>query len=37
MIDYGVIVPRQFRSRFRQDWEAELEYREAMLARSRQA
>lgn len=30
---FGVIVPRQFRSRFRQEWEAELEYREAMLMR----
>ena len=29
----GVIVPRRFRARFRQEWEAELEYREAMLAR----
>ncbi|HMY76289.1 MAG TPA: hypothetical protein PLQ88_31010, partial [Blastocatellia bacterium] len=29
----GVIVPRRFRSRFRQEWQAELEYREAMLAR----
>src|SRR5262245_32622531 len=29
----GVIVPRRFRTRFRQEWEAELEYREEMLAR----
>jgi predicted permease len=29
----GVIVPRRFRARFRQEWEAELEYREDMLAR----
>ncbi len=29
----GVIVPRRFRDRFRQEWEAELEYREEMLAR----
>src|SRR5262245_6689962 len=29
----GVIVPRRFRDRFRQEWEAELEYREALLAR----
>jgi predicted permease len=29
----GVIVPRRFRYRFRQEWEAELEYREALLAR----
>jgi predicted permease len=29
----GVIVPRRFRVRFQQEWEAELEYREAMLAR----
>jgi len=29
----GVIVPRRFRARWRQEWEAELEYREAMLAR----
>src|SRR5215813_13127643 len=29
----GVIVPRRFRARFRQEWEAELEYREALLAR----
>src|SRR5262249_52019760 len=29
----GVIVPRRFRARFQQEWEAELEYREAMLAR----
>jgi predicted permease len=29
----GVIVPRRFRARFRQEWEAELEYREKMLAR----
>src|SRR5262245_36606417 len=29
----GVIVPRRFRTRWRQEWEAELEYREALLAR----
>ena len=29
----GVIVPRRFRARFRQEWEAELEYREALLAK----
>src|SRR5262245_39556433 len=29
----GVIVPRRFRDRFRQEWEAELEYREEMLSR----
>src|SRR5262245_680143 len=29
----GVIVPGRFRARFRQEWEAELEYREALLAR----
>ena len=29
----GVIVPRRFRARFRLEWEAELEYREALLAR----
>src|SRR5690242_11370824 len=29
----GVIVPRRFRTRWQQEWEAELEYREAMLAR----
>jgi len=29
----GVIVPRGFRARFRQEWEAELEYREELLAR----
>src|SRR5262245_3675023 len=29
----GVIVPRRFRVRFRQEWEAELEYREELLAR----
>src|SRR2546427_11947145 len=29
----GVIVPRRFRARFQQEWEAELEYREATLAR----
>src|SRR5262245_61664044 len=28
----GVIVPRRFRARFRQEWEAELEYREELLA-----
>jgi putative ABC transport system permease protein len=29
----GAFVPRRFRARFRQEWEAELEYREALLAR----
>src|SRR5262249_57972161 len=29
----GVIVPGRFRERFRQEWEAELEYREELLAR----
>jgi hypothetical protein len=29
----GVIVPHRFRTRFRQEWEAELEYREELLAR----
>src|ERR1044071_2939031 len=29
----GVIVPRRFRTRWHQEWEAELEYRAAMLAR----
>jgi predicted permease len=29
----GVIVPRRFRARWHQEWEAELEYRETMLAR----
>src|SRR5436190_5737460 len=29
----GVIVPRRFRARFRQEWEAELQYREESLAR----
>src|SRR5215813_5734444 len=29
----GVIVPRRSRARFRQEWEAELEYREELLAR----
>src|SRR5262249_40323108 len=29
----GVIVPRRFRDRFRQEWESELEYREELLAR----
>jgi hypothetical protein len=29
----GVIVPRRFRARWQQEWEAELEHREAMLAR----
>src|SRR5262245_30174861 len=29
----GVIVPRRCRARFRQEWEAELEYREELLAR----
>src|SRR5262245_45329015 len=28
-----VIIPHRFRTRFRQEWEEELEYREAMLAR----
>ncbi len=30
---FGIIVPRRFRSRFRGEWEAELEYREELLAR----
>jgi putative ABC transport system permease protein len=29
----GVLVPRRFRARWQQEWEAELEYREALLAR----
>jgi predicted permease len=29
----GVIVPRRFRARWQHEWEAEMEYREAMLAR----
>src|SRR5262245_5214833 len=29
----GVIVPRRFRARFRQEWEAELQYREGLMAR----
>ena len=29
----GLIVPRRFRARFRQEWEAELEYREELLTR----
>jgi predicted permease len=29
----GVIVPQRFRTRWRREWEAELEYREALLAR----
>src|SRR5262244_495961 len=29
----GVIVPLRFRARFRQEWEAELEYREELLSR----
>jgi predicted permease len=29
----GVIVPRRFRTRWRREWEAELEYREDLLAR----
>ncbi|HKQ75498.1 MAG TPA: ABC transporter permease [Blastocatellia bacterium] len=29
----GVIVPRRFRDRFRQEWKAELDYREELLAR----
>src|SRR5262245_30593469 len=29
----GVTVPSRFRARFRQEWEAELEYREELLAR----
>lgn len=29
----GVIVPSRFRARWRQEWEAELQYREGMLAR----
>ncbi len=28
----GVIVPRRLRADWRQEWEAELRYREAMLA-----
>src|SRR5262245_54219957 len=31
----GVIVPHRFRTRWRREWEAELEYREALLARWR--
>ncbi len=31
----GVIVPQRFRTRWRREWEAELEYREALLARWR--
>lgn len=31
----GVIVPRRFRTRFRQEWEAELQHREARLRRWR--
>src|SRR5262245_38627601 len=31
----GVIVPRRFRTRWRREWEAELEYRESLLARWR--
>ncbi len=34
MIEFiGVIVPRRFRTRWRREWQAELEYREAMLTR----
>ncbi len=29
----GVIVPRRFRTRWQREWEAELEYREALLAK----
>ncbi len=29
----SAIVPRRFRDRFRQEWEAELQYREALLAK----
>ena len=29
----GMIVPRRLRARFRQEWEAELYDREALLAR----
>jgi hypothetical protein len=29
----GVIVPQRFRTRFKQEWEAELEYREELLTR----
>src|SRR5438046_1337017 len=29
----GVTVPRRFRARWHQEWEAELQYREAMLNR----
>src|SRR5262245_63870925 len=29
----SAIVPRRFRARFRREWEAELEYREELLAR----
>jgi len=29
----GVIVPRRFRTRWRREWEAELEYREELLVR----
>ncbi|HKQ75496.1 MAG TPA: ABC transporter permease [Blastocatellia bacterium] len=29
----SVIVPRRFRARWRREWEAELEYRESLLAR----
>src|SRR5262249_7293799 len=29
----GIIVPRRFRTRWRREWEAELEYREEQLAR----
>jgi predicted permease len=29
----GVIVPRRYRARWQQEWQAELEYREFMLAR----
>src|SRR5262245_18589551 len=30
---FGLIVPRRFRGRFRQEWEAELQYREDLLSR----
>jgi hypothetical protein len=29
----GVIVPRRLRADWRQEWEAELQYRETLLAR----
>ena len=33
----GVMVPRRFRARFRQEWEAELEYRNEFAVCIRQA